>query len=185
MNLNTPNKLTILRMILTPVFVACFYLPFEGRLYIAAAVFVVAYVTDILDGRIARKRNLVTDFGKLMDPMADKILSGAAMIMLTGIGMLSPIATLITIAREFIISAFRQISAGKNIVIAAGSIGKLKTLMQCIGITMMLLGNPIFRRWNIPLDQIVIWASVALAVWSCADYIVKNMKALKEKPSDL
>lgn len=179
--MNTPNRLTILRMALTPVFVGCFYLPVDYKLYIAAAVFVIAYITDILDGQIARRRNIVTDFGKLMDPMADKILTGAAMIMLTGIGMLSPIATLITIAREFIISAIRQVSAGKNIVIAAGQIGKLKTFTQCIGITLILLGNPIFAMWNIPFDQIVIWISVALAVWSCVDYIAKNAKVLKEK----
>lgn len=178
--MNTPNKLTILRMILTPVFVACFYIPANCKLYIAAAVFVVAYITDILDGRIARKNNLVTDFGKLMDPMADKLLTGAAMIMLTGMNMLSPIATFITIAREFIISAFRQVSASKNIVIAAGPIGKLKTLTQCIGVTLILLGNPLFNLWNIPFDQIVIWIFVALAIWSCADYIIKNIHALKE-----
>jgi CDP-diacylglycerol--glycerol-3-phosphate 3-phosphatidyltransferase len=178
---NTPNKLTILRMILTPVLVACFYIPVNYKLYIAAAVFVIAYATDVLDGQIARRRNLVTDFGKLMDPMADKLLTGAAMIMLTGIGMISPIATFITIAREFIISAFRQVSASKKFVIAAGAIGKLKTLTQCIGITLVLLGNPLFSLWNIPFDQILIWLSVVLAVWSCVDYIVKNMKALKEK----
>ena len=106
-------------MILTPVLVACFYIPLDSKLYIVAAVFLIAYATDILDGQIARRRNLVTDFGKLMDPMADKLLTGAAMIMLTGINMISPIATFITIAREFIISAFRQVSASKNIVIAA------------------------------------------------------------------
>ncbi|HOG00329.1 MAG TPA: CDP-diacylglycerol--glycerol-3-phosphate 3-phosphatidyltransferase [Clostridia bacterium] len=178
--MNTPNKLTILRMVLTPVFVACFYIPVDYRLYIAAVVFLIAYATDILDGQIARKRNLVTDFGKLMDPIADKILSGAAMIMLTGAGMLSPIATLITVAREFIISGVRAVVAGKNIVIAAGPIGKLKTTMQCVGIALILLGNPVFRMWNIPFDQIVIWISVALAVWSCVDYIVKNNRALKE-----
>ena len=168
-------------MVLTPVFVACFYIPLEHRLYIAAVVFVIAYATDILDGRIARKRNLVTDFGKLMDPIADKILSGAAMIMLTAEGMLSPLATLIMVAREFVISGIRAVSAGKNIVIAAGTIGKLKTTLQCVGITLMLLGNPVFRRWNIPLDQIAIWISVLLAIWSMVEYIVKNAGALKEK----
>ena len=87
--MNIPNKLTILRIILVPVFVACFYLPVEGAMYIAAAVFVVAYFTDMLDGYIARKYNLITDFGKLMDPMADKLLTAAAMIMLTAYGLCS------------------------------------------------------------------------------------------------
>ena len=177
--MNLPNKLTILRIILVPVFVACFYLPVEGAMYIAAAVFVVAYFTDMLDGYIARKYNLITDFGKLMDPMADKLLTAAAMIMLTAYGLCSPIATFLTIGRELVISAFRLVSATQGVVIAAWKIGKLKTLTQFIGIVLILLGNPLFNRIGVPFDQIVIWISVVLAVWSCTDYIVKNLKALK------
>ncbi|MBS1480159.1 MAG: CDP-diacylglycerol--glycerol-3-phosphate 3-phosphatidyltransferase [Christensenellaceae bacterium] len=177
--MNLPNKLTILRIILVPVFVACFYLPVEGAMYIAAVVFVVAYFTDMLDGYIARKYNLITDFGKLMDPMADKLLTAAAMIMLTAYGLCSPIATFLTIGRELVISAFRLVSATQGVVIAAGKIGKLKTLTQFIGIVLILLGNPLFNRIGVPFDQIVIWISVVLAVWSCTDYIVKNLKALK------
>ncbi|MCI5915457.1 MAG: CDP-diacylglycerol--glycerol-3-phosphate 3-phosphatidyltransferase [Christensenella sp.] len=177
--MNIPNKLTILRIILVPVFVACFYLPVEGAMYIAAAVFVVAYFTDMLDGYIARKYNLITDFGKLMDPMADKLLTAAAMIMLTAYGLCSPIATFLTIGRELVISAFRLVSATQGVVIAAGKIGKLKTLTQFIGIVLILLGNPLFNRIGVPFDQIVIWISVVLAMWSCTDYIVKNLKALK------
>ena len=177
--MNLPNKLTILRIILVPVFVACFYLPVEGAMYIAAVVFVVAYFTDMLDGYIARKYNLITDFGKLMDPMADKLLTAAAMIMLTAYGLCSPIATFLTIGRELVISAFRLVSATQGVVIAAGRIGKLKTLTQFIGIVLILLGNPLFNRIGVPFDQIVIWISVVLAVWSCTDYIVKNLKALK------
>ncbi len=177
--MNLPNKLTILRIILVPVFVACFYLPVAGAMYIAAAVFVIAYFTDMLDGHIARKYNLITDFGKLMDPMADKLLTAAAMIMLTAYGLCSPVATFLTIGRELVISAFRLVSAMQGVVIAAGKIGKLKTLTQFIGIVLILLGNPVFNRIGVPFDQIVIWISVVLAVWSCVDYIVKNLKALK------
>lgn len=177
--MNLPNKLTILRIILVPVFVACFYLPVAGAMYIAAAVFVIAYFTDMLDGHIARKYNLITDFGKLMDPMADKLLTAAAMIMLTAYGLCSPVATFLTIGRELVISAFRLVSATQGVVIAAGEIGKLKTLTQFIGIVLILLGNPVFNRIGVPFDQIVIWISVVLAVWSCIDYIVKNLKALK------
>ena len=177
--MNLPNKLTILRIILVPVFVACFYLPVAGAMYIAAAVFVIAYFTDMLDGHIARKYNLITDFGKLMDPMADKLLTAAAMIMLTAYGLCSPVATFLTIGRELVISAFRLVSAMQSVVIAAGKIGKLKTLTQFIGIVLILLGNPVFNRIGVPFDQIVIWISVVLAVWSCVDYIVKNLKALK------
>ena len=177
--MNLPNKLTILRMILVPVFVACFYLPIGGAMYIAAAIFVIAYFTDVLDGRIARKYGLITDFGKLMDPMADKLLTAAAMIMLTAKGMCSPIATLITIAREFIISAFRQVAAQQGVVIAAGKIGKLKTLTQFIGIVLILAFHSFFAELGVPVDQIVIWISVALAIWSCVEYIVNNLKAIK------
>ena len=177
--MNLPNKLTILRIILVPVFVACFFLPVKGAMYIAAAVFVIAYFTDMLDGYIARKYNLITDFGKLMDPMADKLLTAAAMIMLTAYGLCSPIATFLTIARELIISAFRLVSATQGVVIAAGKIGKLKTLTQFIGIVLILLDNLLFNRIGVPLDQIVIWISVVLAVWSCADYIIRNLKVLK------
>ena len=177
--MNLPNKLTILRIILVPVFVACFFLPVKGAMYIAAAVFVIAYFTDMLDGYIARKYNLITDFGKLMDPMADKLLTAAAMIMLTAYGLCSPISTFLTIARELIISAFRLVSATQGVVIAAGKIGKLKTLTQFIGIVLILLGNPLFNRIGVPFDQIVIWISVVLAVWSCADYIIRNLKVLK------
>ena len=176
--MNLPNKLTMLRIVLVPVFVMCFYLPINGAMYIAAAVFVIAYFTDLLDGHIARKRGLITDFGKLMDPMADKLLTAAAMIMLTAYGLCSPIATFVTIGRELVISAFRLVSATQGVVIAAGKIGKLKTLTQFIGIVLILLGNPLFNQIGVPLDQIMIWISVVLAVWSCTDYIVKNLKAL-------
>ncbi len=177
--MNLPNRLTILRIALVPVFVACFYLPVSGAMYIAAAVFIAAYATDILDGHIARRHNLVTDFGKLMDPMADKLLTGAAMVMLTAEGLCSPIAAFLTIGREFVISAFRMVSASQGVVIAAGSLGKLKTLTQFIGIVLILLGNPLFSTIGVPMDQIMIWVSVILAVWSCTEYIVKNLKALK------
>ena len=176
--MNLPNKLTMLRIVLVPVFVVCFYLPINGAMYIAAAVFVIAYFTDLLDGHIARKRGLITDFGKLMDPMADKLLTAAAMIMLTAYGLCSPIATFVTIGRELVISAFRLVSATQGVVIAAGKIGKLKTLTQFIGIVLILLGNPLFNQIGVPLDQIMIWIPVVLAVWSCTDYIVKNLKAL-------
>lgn len=177
--MNLPNKLTIARMALTPVFVACFYIPVSWNMYLAGALFVIAYITDMLDGQIARRKNLVTDFGKLMDPIADKILSAAALIMLTYVGLISPIVTLVTISREFVISGFRLIYANKNIIIAAGPLGKLKTLTQFIGVTLMLFLHPVFENWGVPVDQILIWISVVLAVWSCADYIIKTTKATK------
>ena len=179
--LNLPNQLTVFRMLMVPIFIACFYLHplISWWNWLAAAVFFIADITDVIDGYIARKHGLVTNFGKLMDPMADKILSGAAMIMLTAFGMLSPIATILTISREFVISGFRMVYAQKNVIIAAGKLGKLKTMTQFIGVTLMLCGNPLFQLINVPFDQIVVWLSVALAVWSCIDYIVKIKLAEK------
>ncbi len=171
--MNLPNKLTILRMLLVPVFIACFYFPVSYANIVAAMVFTLAYITDILDGRIARKYNLVTNFGKLMDPMADKLLTCSAFVMLVAAGMLSPIVTIIIIGREFLISGFRLVAAGSGNVIAASWLGKTKTISQCVAVVMMLvwpsLGLPGFR-----LDIIVLWVSVAFTVWSGVDYIVKN-----------
>ena len=168
MKMNLPNKLTILRTVMIPFFILFLYTDwFHGYdKIIAAVIFIAASLTDMLDGQIARRMNIVTDFGKLMDPIADKILS-------------APIATLITISREFVISGFRLIYANKNIVIAAGPLGKLKTLTQFIGITLMLFLNPVFVKCGVPVDQIIIWISVALAIWSCIDYIVKTNRAAK------
>lgn len=171
--MNLPNKLTILRMLLVPVFIACFYFPVSYANIAAAVVFTLAYITDILDGRIARKYHLVTNFGKLMDPMADKLLTCSAFVMLVAAGMLSPIVTIIIIGREFLISGFRLVAAGSGNVIAASWLGKTKTISQCVAVVMMLvwpsLGLPGFR-----LDIIVLWVSVAFTVWSGVDYIVKN-----------
>lgn len=178
--MNLPNKLTILRMVMVPFFIACFYLPFEGWNYIAAGVFIVAYLTDILDGNIARKRNLVTDFGKLMDPIADKLLTSSALIMLTAESEISPIVTIIVIGREFVISGCRLIWAGNGVVVAAGSLGKLKTVTQCVAIALILLRNPLFSLINVRFDLILLYASTAICVWSAVDYILKNRKAMRD-----
>lgn len=176
--MNLPNKLTLIRIAMVPLFVGCFYLSTPHANTIAAIVFGIAYLTDLADGMIARKRNLVTDFGKLMDPIADKLLSCSALIMLSSLNMLSPIATVIIISREFVISALRQLSAGKGVVIAANWIGKAKTLTQCIGVILILLGNPGFNKLNFPFDQIIIWVSVVLSIWSGIDYTVKNIQTI-------
>lgn len=174
--MNIPNRLTLIRMALVPIFIACFYIPYELNHHIAALVFILAYLTDIIDGRYARKHNLVTDFGKLMDPMADKLLTGSATIMLTGFSMISPITAVIIIGREFIISAFRLVCVGKGNVIAANNLGKLKTITQCVAIVLILLENPGFCYIGIPFDKIVMLAALVFTVWSAVDYIVKNKK---------
>ena len=169
--MNLPNRLTLLRIILVPFFVASFYIPWKYQYILSALLFIAAAVTDLLDGKIARKRGIVTTFGKFMDPIADKILVLAAMVMLNTAGTLSPIVTIIVTAREFLVSGVRLLMAEKGTVIAASWWGKAKTMTQSIGLSLLLLNNPIFGLWNIPVDQIVIWASTVLAVISGYDYV--------------
>ncbi len=182
--MNLPNKLTLLRMILVPVFVIVLLLPEWTGLpmsiaaWIAALIFVGAGITDSLDGQIARKQHMITDFGKFMDPIADKLLTCSAMIMLTYLDKLHPIATILFIAREFIISGFRMIAAGKGVVIAADLLGKIKTVLQMVFITALLLGF----AWPFSLLQpyfdvfwsVIVWITVGMSVVSCVQYIVKN-----------
>lgn len=172
--INLPNRLTLLRVLMVPLLIACFYLKVSWWSYAAAAIFVLAYLTDMLDGQIARKRNLVTDFGKLMDPMADKLLSVSALVMLTAVDMLNPIATIIIVAREFFISGFRLVAVEKGVVIAASWMGKLKTISQFIAITMVLLHDLVLGIFGFPLDMVVMWVSVFLTVASGVDYVIKN-----------
>ena len=179
-NLNLPNRLTMLRMLLVPVFIACFYLHemIDWWNWLAAGVFVIAAVTDLFDGYIARSRNLVTSFGKLMDPIADKLLFCSAFIMLTWQHRLPAILCILFIGREIVISGFRLVTATSGTVIAAGSLGKLKTALQAVGIVAVLLNNPIFEQWGIPFDGIVISLAALVTVWSAADYIIRNRKAV-------
>ena len=179
--MNLPNKLTLIRMALVPIFIACFYLPIRQWHYIAVAVFSVAYFTDVLDGYYARKYNLITDFGKLMDPIADKLLSAGALIMLTARGMLDPLAATIMIAREFVISGFRMVSAGKGRVIAADRLGKFKTATQVAAIILTLLQNEVFQILHFQIDQWVVWISVFFTVASAVRYIQHNKDCIDLK----
>jgi len=178
--LNLPNRLTIFRMALVPLMVAAF--SFEGWLigwnYYAAAIFFLADMTDIVDGYIARKRNMVTNFGKLMDPIADKLLFCSAFVMMTYNGMLNPILCIIFVGREIIVSGFRLVTANSGKVIAANWLGKLKSALQVVAILATLLGNPIFSRWNFPFDFGVMCTAAVFTVWSAVDYIVANRNAV-------
>lgn len=177
--MNLPNKLTMLRIAMVPLFIACFYINHAAAIYCAAAIFVIAYITDIADGYIARSQNLITDFGKLMDPIADKLLSASALIMLTANGMLDPIAAIIIIAREFLISGFRLVTAGNGVVIAASWLGKIKTLSQAIALVMVMLQELMVEVFAFRLDLWILWISVFFTVLSAADYISKNYKHIK------
>lgn len=181
--MNLPNKLTIFRVILIPFFVFFLLAPyFEGYgNYIALAIFVVASLTDMLDGKIARKYNLITDFGKFMDPLADKLLVCSALICLIELDLLPAWIVLIIIAREFIISGFRLIASDNGIVIAASYWGKFKTVFQMIMVIVLMfnqyLCNPILNV----LGLVLIVIATALTVISLIDYIWKNRNVLKEQ----
>ena len=137
--------------------------------------------TDLIDGWYARKHGMVTDFGKLLDPMADKLLVCAAFIMLTGRGDVPALVTFVFVGRELVISAFRLIAAEKGTVIAAGRIGKGKTLLQCVAVVLILLGNPLFCAIGVPMDRIALYAALVLTLWSLIDYVYKNRKVVHRR----
>lgn len=178
--MNLPNKLTIFRVILIPFFVFFLLYPgFEGYgNYIAVTIFIVASLTDLADGYIARKYNLVTNFGKFMDPLADKLLVCAAMICLVETGQLASWVVVIIISREFIISGFRLVASDNGVVIAASYWGKFKTTFQMLMIVFLILDfkGEVFEMLNLFL----IFVATALTVISLIDYIVKNKAVLKE-----
>ncbi len=181
--MNLANKLTFLRIIMIPVMAVLYFFSLE---YAAAAVFVLAVLTDMLDGRIARSRNMVTDFGKFLDPIADKLLNVTALIMLLWASkrddpwaVVLTVCTVIIVAREFTVTGFRIIAATNRVVIAADKWGKLKTVTQDVAIVLLLMGNWPFRLIGIPMDYIVLIASTVLTVVSGANYIVKNTAVFK------
>ena len=175
--MNTPNKLTVARMIIVPFLVVFLLTGWGGAAnrYISLALFVVASVTDWFDGYLARKNNLVTNFGKFMDPLADKLLVCSAMICMIDLKRLSAWFVIIIIAREFIISGFRLIAAENGIVIAANYWGKFKTASQMIMIILLILH---FDGIFVILEQIFIWLSLALTIISLITYIWQNRTVL-------
>ena len=175
--MNLPNKLTIFRVILIPFFVVL--LLFDITAYdkwIALAIFIIASLTDLLDGHIARKYNLVTNFGKFMDPLADKLLVCSAMICLVELARIPAWVVIIIIAREFIISGFRLVASDNGVVIAASYWGKFKTVFQMLMICLMIADlEPLTL-----VTQIIMWVALALTVVSLVDYLMKNKSVMKE-----
>ncbi|MBQ2696901.1 MAG: CDP-diacylglycerol--glycerol-3-phosphate 3-phosphatidyltransferase [Clostridia bacterium] len=174
--MNTPNKLTILRVLLVPVFmIFMLHNWFSFSRLIAAIIFVLAFATDWLDGYLARKNNQVTNFGKIMDPLADKMLTTAALVCLNVTGDVSAWVTIIILAREFIVSGVRISAASEGNVIAASIWGKAKTMWQFIALTLA-----IWFGANLFID-ICVWLAVVLTIVSGVDYLVKNAKYLSMK----
>ena len=177
--MNLPNKLTTLRVIMIPFFV--FFLLWQnGENYtfrmIALALFIIASLTDLLDGKIARKYNLVTNFGKFMDPLADKLLVCSALICLIELNALPAWMVIIIISREFIISGFRLIASDNGVVIAASYWGKFKTTFQMVSVVLLILDIPALAF----VTTICVWIALVLTFVSLVDYIYKNHKILTE-----
>ena len=177
--MNLPNKLTILRVILIPFFVVFMLFDITGAAdkWIALVIFCVASLTDMLDGKIARKYNLVTNFGKFMDPLADKLLVCTALICLTSMNRLNVIVVLVIIAREFIISGFRLVASDNGIVIAASYWGKFKTVSQKALIILLIMD--LGGVWNVVVT-VLTWVALLLTVVSLIDYIAKNKQVLTQ-----
>ena len=175
--MNLPNKLTLFRVILIPFFVL--FMLVDITLYdkwISLAIFIIASLTDLLDGKIARKYNLVTNFGKFMDPLADKLLVCSALICLVALDKIPAWMVIVIIDREFIISGFRLIASDNGVVIAASYWGKFKTTFQMVMICLMIADIAAISL----LTTVVMWVAVVLTVVSLIDYLVKNKDVMKD-----
>ncbi|MBQ4100058.1 MAG: CDP-diacylglycerol--glycerol-3-phosphate 3-phosphatidyltransferase [Oscillospiraceae bacterium] len=183
--MNLPNKLTVLRIILVPFFILFLLLPNipHNNLW-ALIIFAIASITDMLDGKIARKYNLITNFGKFLDPLADKMLVVSALICFIELNFVSSIAVVIIVAREFLVTSLRLIAAGEGTVIAAGSLGKIKTVVQMVAIIMIMISAEIeYIGVSLPINpmmisNIVMWVAVALTILSGAVYLYQNRNAI-------
>lgn len=195
--MNLPTKLTVTRIVLIPVFVALFFIPFPFHKVTATAVFIIASLTDFLDGYLARKYNLVTDLGKFLDPIADKMLVACALFAIClykdtfQIGVV--LCSMIIMCRELMISGFRIVASSKNVVLAADKLGKIKTVLQMIALICLLPITDIYSAtttahvaWQIIADVIyylglaVLALSTVMAIVSAINYLVKNKQVLKD-----
>ena len=175
--MNLANKLTMVRVAMIPIFVVSMINDFKFHMEIALVIFVVAALTDYIDGYIARKYKMITDFGKFMDPLADKLLTCAAFILLTEAGIIPGWIVFTIMAREFAVTGLRGIGATQDVVIAASSYGKAKTVLQMVTIIVLLLTGS-STLMNVPVGTILIYATLIVTVLSGVDYFWKNRKLL-------
>lgn len=189
--MNLPNQITIARIFLIPVILFFLLTKWIGVLQIgefsityneiiAALIFIIAASTDSLDGYIARKQKLVTNLGKLLDPLADKLLVSAALIALVDLGRVDSWIVIVIISREFAVSGLRMIAASDGYVLAAGPWGKLKTILQIVAIVALMINNFPFAYVDFPFDQLAIWLAVIVTIISGVDYFVKNQHVFNE-----
>lgn len=184
--MNVPNKITLSRILLIPIFLIIMVVPFEwGELtllgaempvthFVGALIFIIASCTDWVDGYYARKYNMVTNLGKFLDPLADKLLVSAALIVLVELGMAPSWIVILIISREFAVTGLRLVLAGQGEVVAANMLGKIKTWTQIVAISALLLHNILFEMVSIPFADLALWVALFFTVWSGLDYFVKN-----------
>ncbi|RLQ91652.1 CDP-diacylglycerol--glycerol-3-phosphate 3-phosphatidyltransferase [Falsibacillus albus] len=187
--MNLPNKITISRIFLIPIFLIVMLVPFSwGGIdllgthmpvthLVGGLIFILASTTDWIDGYYARKLNMVTNLGKFLDPLADKLLVSAALIVLVEMGMSPSWIVIVIISREFAVTGLRLVLAGEGEVVAANMLGKVKTWAQIVAISALLLHNIIFEAINLPFDMIALWVALIFTVWSGWDYFYKNRQA--------
>ncbi|MGN7174999.1 CDP-diacylglycerol--glycerol-3-phosphate 3-phosphatidyltransferase [Paenibacillus sp. FSL R5-0490] len=187
--MNLPNKITVSRIFLIPIFLLIMLVPFSwGNIellgaempvthLIGALIFIIASVTDWVDGYFARKYNLVTNLGKFLDPLADKLLVSAALIVLVDLNLAPSWIVIIIISREFAVTGLRLVLAGEGEVVAANQLGKIKTWAQIVAISALLLHNIIFEMVSIRFDLIALWVAMFFTIWSGWDYFAKNKQA--------
>lgn len=188
--MNLPNKITVSRICLIPLFLIVMVVDFNwGEMsfigaempvthFVGALIFIIASTTDWIDGHLARKYNLVTNMGKFLDPLADKLLVSAALIVLVELGLAPSWIVIIIISREFAVTGLRLILAGTGEVVAANMLGKIKTWAQIVAISALLLHNTIFELINIRFDLIALWVALIFTIWSGWDYFAKNKEVL-------
>lgn len=190
--MNIPNRITLSRILLIPIFILLMSLPLDWgewsigdntlpvSHFIAALLFIIASATDWIDGHYARKHNLVTNLGKFLDPLADKLLVSAALILLVEIGVAPAWVVIIIISREFAVTGLRLVAAGEGIVLAAGKMGKLKTATQMIAIGALLLHNFPFSFISFPFGTIMLYVALFFTVLSGYDYFAKNFHVMRD-----
>ena len=183
--MNLPNKLSMLRICMIPLFVIFALIGAQWSQLTALAIFCLASLTDLLDGQIARRRNLVTTFGKFIDPIADKLLVMSALVVLVGQNRMPSWVCILMLAREFANSGFRLVAADSGRVIAAGWLGKVKTVTQMTAVLLLLLltsvtGEPLLGPIGVTIAQIAMYVSAVMTVWSGIDYIARNFDCIRD-----
>lgn len=178
--MNLANKITLLRVLMIPVFLIFMLVDFPWHMEAALAVFVLASLTDKLDGHIARKYNMITDFGKFMDPLADKLLVTGAFLVLIQLGRIEAWIVFVILTREFAVTGLRSLAAAQDVIIAASNYGKLKTVTQIVAIIVLLLNNYPFSLIGFPMDTVMVYITLVITILSGLDYFIKNKQVIMQ-----